>query len=84
MSSIPAIVFFLDLPWFNRRFPWYWRYCVAIFMGGAAIWAALSRGPVSGRGGVPFPNQRFLHGCFLALGIAMVALSLWGLWQGTR
>jgi hypothetical protein len=84
MSSIPAVVFVLDLPWFHLRFPWYWSHCVAVFMGGAAIWTALSRAPVSGRNGVPFHNQRFLHGCFLVLGIAMVALSLWGLWLGTR
>lgn len=82
MSSIPPAAVLLNLPWFEIRFPWYWRYFVAIFIGGGSIWAAVSRGPVNGRNGVPFPNQRFLRGCFLALGIAMVALSMWGLWLG--
>src|ERR1700730_10765037 len=84
MSSIPAVALFLDLPWFDLRFPWYWRYCVAIFIGSSLIWAALSHVPISGRDGVPFPNQRFYRTCFLILGPAMVVLSLWGLWLGNQ
>jgi len=83
MSLNPLTSTILDLPWINPRFPWYWRYCGAIFIGAVSIWAGLGSAPMIGRNGEPYSNQRFFHGCFLVLGIAMVGLSLWGLWLRT-
>jgi hypothetical protein len=43
---------------------------------------ASSDEPMSGRNGDPHPNQEFLHRYVLFLGVAMMVLSLWGLWLG--
>jgi hypothetical protein len=66
----------LDLPWWNRH-------CVAILVGVGALWAAFSRQPIQTRNGEPLPSQRFLKVCFAILGVAMISLSLWGLWLKT-
>jgi hypothetical protein len=60
--------------------PWYSSHCVAIICGIGVLYAAFSKEPIRPRNGEPFPNQRFLKFCFGFLGIAMIGLSLWGLW----
>jgi uncharacterized membrane protein len=80
MIMFPAVVLLIGSDLFDL--PWYSEPCFAIFMGCAAVWAGLSDEPMSGRNGEPWPNQEFLHGCLLFLGVAMIILSLWGLWLG--
>ena len=63
--------------------PWYWKHCVAILCGIAAIWAGVSDEPFHKKYDMePLPNQPFYHVSVFVLGIAMLALSLWGLWLG--
>jgi len=79
MSLFPTDFSFLGFDLFNP--PWYEKHCVAILVGSVAIWAGLSDEPIHKKYDTePLPNQRFHHACFLVLGIAMIALSLWGLW----
>ncbi len=45
------------------------------------MWAGFSDEPVHLRNDPePLPNQPFYHACVLVLGVAMIVLSLWGLW----
>ena len=45
------------------------------------MWAGFSDEPVRLRNDPePLPNQPFYHACVLVLGVAMIVLSLWGLW----
>jgi len=65
----------------DSGFPWYWKHCVAILIGSAAVWAGFSDEPFHKKYDTePLPNQPFYHICVLILGIAMIVLSLWVLW----
>jgi hypothetical protein len=64
-------------------FPWYWGHLVAILCGLGSLFAAFSRQPIHGRNGDPYPNQSFFKACYAILGIAMIGLSVWGLWLRT-
>ncbi|HEY6337483.1 MAG TPA: hypothetical protein VIW68_03220 [Candidatus Sulfotelmatobacter sp.] len=65
-------------------FPWYSKHCFAILMGSFVLWAAYSGEPWHGRNNEPYPNQPFFRACAAILGVAMIGLSLWGLWLDRR
>lgn len=48
-------------------------------LGVALLWLSLRSAPLRARGGALWPYQHFGKMCFLLLGLAMVVLSLWGL-----
>jgi hypothetical protein len=52
-----------------------------LFLGGAAIFFAFKRGPITNRGTtVPYPNQRFARTAFFVVGVILIFGGIWSLW----